>query len=258
MAERNYAVARTLLEQAQLLAGSTGFKRLQGEFGYAPVDAAPQRQRQTTQAPSTSMIIRPRGSDLQYAWDADLTRSALQKDHNPEHLASTIDYFVSMKHVAAARHGNGTLAQLRNAFRGDFKPNWMMTGTRAQYNPEGTQDVLIHNWRTVAREIRLGVNLTGADGWLADLPDAAQLTTAYFGTDDVRDVVAVIEAVSGKKPYVWRLNEKPKQTQERPVVLGLGGGGRFDVDAYYGVVGSSSRPARVVAVTQKISSGSKK
>ncbi len=251
MANDNYAKAKTLVETAELLLGKTGFQKLQGDLGYTLATTAPQRQRVASQA-NNPIIIRPRGSGVEQTWNTDLTPSARQKDHDVDALASTVDYFVAMKHVAKAREGNGALARLNRAFKSDFQNNWMMTGTHATYNPQGQQDSLTHNWRS-PRESRLEVNLAGPDGWLNELADAPQLTKAYFGTEDVRDVVAVINAVSGKNPYMWRL-KKPLTSVERPVVLGL-----YDVNDGFGIdayvvanYGSSNGPARGVALRKKI------
>lgn len=201
-----------------------------------------------------SLVIRPRGSNLQYAWDGELAEyndPMWQGGYDLSNVASTIDYFINVRHAAQVRHGIPILACLRRMLREDFRYS-MMTSTRAEYSPlPRTRDRVIHNIGS-PRESCLEINLIGPSGSLSSLPDARELSQAYFGTNDVRDVIAVFEAVSGRAPAINRLEERPMSYEYRPsthIMLGINHNfhNRFTISHAY--KDSNDRRARRVIVT---------
>ena len=165
--------------------------------------------------------------------------SKIQADWDASKIASSVTYFDSIKNAGE---------KLTARFNKDFADFYMMTSTRNFVKPDGSVDV-VHNWSTpnaVTLENALEV---GPNGWLDELADAEKITQTYFGTKDVDNVANVIQKVTGQKPYLWRINSKPGQVIERPVVLGLVGYVVGFVIGAYGV--SNYRPARGVALTRK-------
>lgn len=143
---------------------------------------------------------------------------------------------------------NKDLAKLVRAIqkmlKKDFEDNWMITGSRVVYRPEGN-DKVIHNYAT-SEEYAVEANIVGPDGFNKDAEDALE---ALLDTKDIKKVKQVIKWTSGKKPYLCRLNTKPEQDVERVVVLGVGSIGRFIIVADFNI----GRPARGVrAAPQKL------
>jgi hypothetical protein len=241
MADKNYTVARNLIEQAKLLAGSAGFKLLQRELGYVPVEQFRSHAKPAVSNRSAPLTVEFERDGALYValWDRKLLdggESRLQGLWDTSIIGSTRDYFDSM---AAADQA------LKRRFRRDFKDYFMMTSTRTTWHPDGLADV-VHNWRS-PNEARIeGTFTVGPDGLLDQLDDAEAITQSYFGTKDVDNVVRVIRKVSGQKPYFGRFNSAPNQIVSRPVGLGLGGSDRFGISADL-----INRPARGVVVAQR-------
>ncbi len=132
--------------------------------------------------------------------------------------------------------------KMKQMFKKDFDNIFMMTSTRIRYNANG-EDEIIHDYGG-ADESRIKINLIGENDYLNSNKIRPKIITSLLASDSKGEVVEVFEWISGLKPYLWRLQQKPEQDTERAVVLGrVIDGFVIDCVGYIGV-----RPARGVLV----------
>ncbi|MEN9625968.1 MAG: hypothetical protein RL557_296 [archaeon] len=98
------------------------------------------------------------------------------------------------------------------AFLRDGIRKWPNTLTRIAYTSEG-EDRVIHNYKT-SDEYSLAENIVGSDGFISEIPDSSVLET-ILGAKDVQKINAVSQYLNGTPTYLWRVNAKPKQKDER-------------------------------------------
>ena len=142
---------------------------------------------------------------------------------------------------------------LRKLFTDDFRTRVMTTATGITYRAE-EPDLVTHDFGTPAAHT-LEARLVGPDGRInAEMGD---ITQALLGNGNALQVRDVYKWVTGRESYLWRFNERPKQNQERALVLGgiVGFSGGFYVLADVGI--GNGRPARGVRVAPQSSTGSK-
>lgn len=140
--------------------------------------------------------------------------------------------------------------ELRNILGDDFRKHWMMTATGITYLV-GAFDIVTHD--SGAPEQRtLEARLVGPDGRINER--MSEEIEALLGSADISRVSDVYKWVTGKESYLRRLNQQPKQNEERALVLG-GGFGGFCVDAGGNV--NYDWPARGVRIAPQNSTGSK-
>ena len=140
------------------------------------------------------------------------------------------------------------VAEVQEKLKKDFKDLWMMTGTRIKYATNGL-DTVLHEYRS-PEEYSLEAPILGPDGWVTPSCEYGPSIDALLETTDLAALESVSEWASGKKPYLWRVNNTPSSEVQRALVLGVVSSDGFFIDANYSIDGS--RPARGVAV-QKIS-----
>lgn len=159
-------------------------------------------------------------------------------------LASGPEYHATMKTLYLHKDSSQSslVRKVCTLFKKDFanRGYWMTTSTRIRYN-SSFPDVVIHNYNT-AHETSVDVNLVGPDGYIADSSFEYEME-ALLGTRDCQEVDAVYKWISGKKSYLWRLNQRPFQAAERALVLGI-----VNVRFYINAIDiiSNQRPARGV------------
>jgi serine/threonine protein kinase len=122
--------------------------------------------------------------------------------------------------------------KVKEMFAKDFKKHWMMTGTRARYRANKDKEVVqeiryasgnddaIHDYmqpeqRTVEED------LVGPNGWVNATSGLQPPVHALLGISDLDNFCNACEWLSGYKPYLWRLNNRPDTDTDRAVVLGL-------------------------------------
>ena len=130
-----------------------------------------------------------------------------------------------------------------------FKDYWLMTGTRADYHPDGSGDVIQGVGRDDSSMIKVSA-LVGPNRWIKEGRDGDEVIAALCGMGDIAYVNQSFKDVSGKDSYLWRMNNNPSVKQERPVVLG-DDDGRFYVNANNGF--GSGRALGVVTQREKFS-----
>ncbi|HLC70928.1 MAG TPA: hypothetical protein VJI32_02915, partial [Candidatus Nanoarchaeia archaeon] len=93
--------------------------------------------------------------------------------------------------------------------------------------------------------------LVGQNGYVDSSSGMEAQMEVLLGSCDVAEIKKVYKWVSGKKPYLWRLEQAPAQDEERAAVLGCSDvNGRFGVNCDDGF--ASYGPSRgVVASARK-------
>jgi hypothetical protein len=110
--------------------------------------------------------------------------------------------------------------KVRKMFETDFDPQkpYFMTSTRITYSAQGP-DKIKHNYG-YDEEPEISEEITGPHAWINQSSGLEQITEALTETSDLDNIEKAIEWVSTQKPYLWRLNSKPRQDEHRAVVLG--------------------------------------
>ncbi|MBI4017053.1 MAG: hypothetical protein HY363_05165 [Candidatus Aenigmarchaeota archaeon] len=140
---------------------------------------------------------------------------------------------------------NELVEKIRLFFCKHFEKHYLMTGSRVMYKRRGN-DTVKHHLSGDEKQ----VCMVGADGWVNAQSGFEDSIDAVVGTRDLLEVENVYEWISGKKAYLWRINNKPNANTERAVVLGVISDGRFNINAG----GDSGWPALgVVVCAPKIS-----
>src|SRR3989344_2266429 len=88
----------------------------------------------------------------------------------------------------------------------------LMTLTRIAYRPSG-EDVITHNFGT-REKYEEKTDFVGEEGLLKDKANPASCK-ALFGTDNVQDISDVFQWLNGTDTYIWRVNSRPNQLNER-------------------------------------------
>ncbi len=131
--------------------------------------------------------------------------------------------------VLAALYDNknaGIVEEVREMLARDFKSYFMMTSTRVRYAREG-MDTVVHDFGYVTERAE-EMNIVGSDGYVSGTSGFGVEMRALVGIDDCQKIEQVGRWITGKKPYLYRLNSKPKKDIERALVLD-----GDDVDRFY-------------------------
>jgi hypothetical protein len=141
------------------------------------------------------------------------------------------------------------VSEVKGMLAQGFKDYYMMTSTRATYKAKGL-DLLVHDL-SYPTEKRLNTALVGPDGYVNAGCGFENEMRALLGTGDLNKIEQAYEWLTGKKPYIWRLNSKPEKDEERAVVLGV----NF---VRFGIIADSDVIRRALGVVaKKISTGNK-
>ena len=133
------------------------------------------------------------------------------------------------------------ISEIQKKLKKDFKECWMMTGTRIKYKSNGPDEV-IHNYHSL-EEYSVDAVIVGLDNWVTPASGFEESIEGLLGIRDLAQLEKVSEWVSSKKPYLWRVNSKPKVDDVRALALGVYGNYSFDADGSI----NYDRPARGVA-----------
>jgi len=178
----------------------------------------------------------------------------LQENNSKWSLASGPLYHATIATLFREKDGHyqEEIENLRNMFSEDFKEDWMTTSTRIEYS-RCKLDKVIHDYG-FSGQWELDAGIVGADGYVNGSFADIDCIEAILGTRDLAEAEKAYEWVSGKKPYLWRLNQKHGTKGMRALVLGVSNFNRFFIGAYYFIY--FNRPARGV-VCREISTGNK-
>lgn len=101
--------------------------------------------------------------------------------------------------------------EARKFIQKQMRAKWLMTLTRIRYNPRG-KDKVIHNFG-VAQHYELEENIVGPDRFVEQGDNSA--LTALLGTGNINEIKEVYNLINQTPTYIWRVNSKPKQVDER-------------------------------------------
>lgn len=129
-------------------------------------------------------------------------------------------YYATFRALYQNKNGpyKSLVEKMKQMFKKDFDNNFMMTSTRIRYNANG-EDEIIHDYGG-ADESRIKLNFIGENDYLNSNKIRSKIVTSLLASNSKDEVVEVFEWISGLKPYLWRLQQKPEQDTERAVVLG--------------------------------------
>jgi hypothetical protein len=101
--------------------------------------------------------------------------------------------------------------EARDFIKKSMREKWLATTTRLKYDPSGNDEV-IHDYG-MPIQLKIGVELVGPDRFV-DTNDSNVLNALLLDKDIAR-VNSVFNFLNGTNAYIWRLNSKPKKTDER-------------------------------------------
>ena len=103
------------------------------------------------------------------------------------------------------------------------------TLTRVVYNLAGKEDETIHNYGTSDSYSRIG-DIVGNDDWVKNINNINALEF-LLKTKDTERLNEISKSINKTPMYLWRLNSKPSERQERVVRFGANAD-RINLDAY--------------------------
>lgn len=107
---------------------------------------------------------------------------------------------------------------VRDFLQQNMRTHWMNTLTRVNYNKK--DDETIHNYRQ-KDEKSLDGRIVGPDRFVENGDKKA--LEILLGTEDIKEINDVSEFINGTKTHIWRVNNIPKNLDERVV--------RFDANS---------------------------
>jgi len=105
------------------------------------------------------------------------------------------------------------IEQARTFIDENAKARWLATLTRIKYNPQGTIDEVVHDYKTNS-VFSLDEDFVGPDEWVEQTQNTKPYK-ALLGTDNKDGIVEVYSWLNGVKPYLFRVNSDPDSTIER-------------------------------------------
>ena len=139
-----------------------------------------------------------------------------KKAGNPHPADSILNFAIPLVAYNLRKKNPEEAEELRNFLQTSFRkyPN---TLTRVIYSPSGN-DRIIHNYGT-SEQYSVDKKVVGKSDWLVNIPDKRVLE-ALLGTKNVPQINRLFQWVNGTDAYIWRLDSKPKQEEERVAWFG--------------------------------------
>ena len=130
---------------------------------------------------------------------------------NPSPTDAPLIWAISTRSHELRNEAPEVAESLRSFLQKGFRqyPN---TLTRVIYN-SSEQDKIIHNYKT-SDEYSINEKVVGTDDWIKNISDKNVLE-ALLVTKDIAKINEVSQWINGTNSYLWRLNSKPKQKDER-------------------------------------------
>ena len=101
--------------------------------------------------------------------------------------------------------------EIRRFIQEQIRSKYPITLTRIQYTPKG-KDKIIHNFGT-NEQYDLEEYIAGPDRKIES--EDRNALNALLGTDNINEINEVYNWINNKPIYIWRVNEKPEQIEER-------------------------------------------
>ena len=114
------------------------------------------------------------------------------------------------------------IEEARKFLQKTCKDYWLMTLSRINYNKPG-KDIITHDYG-LQDKLEVQEDIIGSDGFISQLNPEKELK-AVLGSSDINEINQVYDWISGKNAYIWRINSKPEQNDERIVGFSSGGAG---------------------------------
>ena len=127
---------------------------------------------------------------------------------------------------------NGEKEQARQFIQKSMRETWLSSLSRIFYSPSGN-DKIIHNYKIPNEEYETSNLVVGKDREL-EVSDKNVLEALVL-TKDVDEVKKVLNWINETPVWIWRLNNKPKNVDERVARFSA-----YDVRAVLNCVGSPS------------------
>jgi len=102
--------------------------------------------------------------------------------------------------------------EIRQFIKKNMRERYLTTLTRIQYQSSGL-DKIIHNYGIPNEQFEKSALIVGSDREL--IQDDSSALEALVLTKDVKEVKEVLNWINETPVYIWRLNNKPKQIDER-------------------------------------------
>ena len=169
-------------------------------------------------------------SDVNYRgkiWNIDLSKSLLdngnaktqdewaeyskQAKQNNEFYVGDMPLYYAVFTALFNQKDKPESQEARDFIQEQMREKWLMTLTRIAYQPKG-KDKIIHNYNLLD-EYKIRENMVGEDKFI-ESGDGLALN-AILGTDNINEINQVYQFINGTKGYIWRLNFKPKNIDER-------------------------------------------
>ncbi|MBI4117034.1 hypothetical protein HY449_04800 [Candidatus Pacearchaeota archaeon] len=99
----------------------------------------------------------------------------------------------------------------RNFLEKEFHANWLITLTRIKYSKTG-KDKVIHNHGMQNCSV-VDAEFVGPDEYVEDATNMEPYK-ALLGTDDKNEINSVYKWLTGRRPYLYRVNSKPDKDRE--------------------------------------------
>ena len=102
--------------------------------------------------------------------------------------------------------------EARGFLEKQFREKWLMTLTRIAYQSTG-EDNIIHNYG-MSDEYKIQENFIGPNEWVKD-SSTPQCYNTLLGNNNIQEINQIYKWITGVPAYLWRLNSKPKNLDER-------------------------------------------
>jgi hypothetical protein len=132
----------------------------------------------------------------------------------------------------SAQH-KGLVEKIRTFLHDTFAKTWVPALSSVKYHPQGSPDLVSHRMPDES----MHANIVGPNEWLKAAQQSKEACKAILGTDDLQEINNVYKWISGKDACLHRVNNKPTNTTERVVALGVFINERFylNADDYVGI-----------------------
>ncbi len=141
--------------------------------------------------------------------------SEKEKQKGNPHAIDSVLHFAIFSQAYALRSQNPETAESLRVFLQSGLREYINTLTRVVYNPEEETDQVIHNYKT-PDSYTLEGKLVGPDGWIKDFPDKRVLEF-LLKIQDAKQINNISRWINDTNTYLWRVNSKPIQQDERVV-----------------------------------------
>jgi hypothetical protein len=155
----------------------------------------------------------------------DWAKYSLESKPRGDFYVGDMPLYHSVFRALFKRKGQQDAEEARKFIQEQMRARWLMTLTRIAYQQKG-KDRVIHDFGTNQTYL-INESIVGPDK-VIEQEDSSALT-ALLGTGDINETKGVYNWINQTPTYIWRVNSKPKQVDER-VARFVAGSGRAYLD----------------------------